>query len=100
MLKEYKMQAILGVWGGILFFAFGTFLFSASRDIYSYFALVIMLGGYILFICGCFMYVKGKGQNGFLGLFGILGPIGLLILYILKDNSKILLKERSKRKND
>ncbi len=97
MLKEYKTQTVLGIWGGGLFFAFGVFLSSASDCFYRYFGLVMILGGYILFICGCFMYVKGKGHSWYLGLFGIFGPMGLLILYILKDNSKIILKSRLKR---
>ncbi len=99
MLKEYKTQAILGIWGGVIFFSFGFFLFWASRSIYNIFGLTIMLGGYVLFVCGCFMYVKGKGRSWYMGLFGALGPVGLLLLYVLKDYSKIVLKKRSKRKD-
>lgn len=93
MLKEYRMQTILGIWSGIVFFAFGYLVFSLSQVLYRCFGVTMMLGGYVLFICGCFMYVKGKGHSWYLGLFGFLGPIGLLILYVLKDRSKIVLKK-------
>ncbi|MFH1690969.1 MAG: hypothetical protein ABIC68_00145 [Candidatus Omnitrophota bacterium] len=97
MLREYRFQTIVGIWGGVLFFSFGSFLFWASTSIYNYFGLAIMLGGYVLFVCGCFMYVKGKGHSWYMGLFGILGPVGLLVLYVLKDYSKMILKKRLKR---
>lgn len=99
MLKEYRIQTVLGVWGGSLFFTFGAFLYSAADRVYSYFGLLMMLGGYVLFICGCFMYVKGKGHSWYFGLFGFFGPLGLLVLYVLKDNSKIILKRRLKKRD-
>jgi hypothetical protein len=64
---------------------------------YGYFGRMIMTGGYILFVCGCFMYSKGKGQSWYFGILGILGPLGLLILYVLRDKSKMVLKKRGKQ---
>jgi peptidoglycan/LPS O-acetylase OafA/YrhL len=96
MLSEYKTQAILGIWGGAAFFGLGYFLISMSQAVYRFFALPIAFGGFILFVCGCVMYSKGKGHSGFWGMLGILGPLGLLILYCLKDRSKIILKKRQK----
>ncbi len=97
MLKEYKMQAILGVWGGVLLFFVGYAITSFPEALYAYFGQAIMLGASILFVCGCFMYSKGKGRSWYFGLFGFLGPLGLLVLYCLKDRSKLILKKREKK---
>ena len=96
ILKEYKAQAILGVWGGIFFSVFGYFILSMPQTVYLYFGRMMMVGGYILLICGSFMYAKGKGYNWYVGLLGVLGILGLLILYCLKDRSTFILKKRQK----
>jgi len=96
MLKEYKMQSILGIWGGAIFFMMGYYFTYSPQLLYSSFGRLIMSAGYALFICGCFMYSKGKGRSFWWGILGLLGPLGLLILYILKDRSKIILKKRQK----
>jgi hypothetical protein len=69
---------------------------SAPQQSYIFFGRTIMLGGYVLFICGCFMYARGKGRNWYWGIFSVLGPVGLLFLYCLKDNSKMVSKKRQK----
>lgn len=96
MLKEYRSQTIIGIWGGTCFFALGYFLTNAPQPVYVNFGRLIMSGGYALFISGNYMYAKGKGQSGYWGILGIFGPIGLLILYCLKDRSKFILKKRQK----
>ncbi len=96
MLKEYKLQSIIGIWGGLLFFGFGYLLTLSGGQGNVVFGKLIIAGGYALFILGCFMYVKGKGQNSYLGILGVFGPVGLLLLYCLKDRSKLVLKERKK----
>lgn len=99
MLNEYRMQSILGVWGGIFCFFIGFVIASSSTPsgtANAIFGFAIMAGSYVLFVSGCFMYAKGKGHAWPLGLFGLLGPLGLLILYVLKDRSKIVLMERAK----
>jgi hypothetical protein len=96
MLKEYRLQSILGIWGGFFFLFLGFFLASLPRAVYMHFGYVIMAGGACLFICGCFMYAKGKGRSFAWGFLGLLGLPGLVILYVLKDRSKIILKRRQK----
>lgn len=96
MLKEYRLQSIMGIWGGVFFLALGFFLASLPRVVYVCFGRVIMSGGACLFVCGCFMYAKGKGRSFAWGILGLLGPLGLGILYVLKDRSKIILKKRQK----
>jgi len=96
MLKEYKVQSITGIWGGALFFALGYYFSGSSQMLYTSFGRIIMSAGYALFICGCFMYSKGKGRSFWWGILGVLGPLGLLVLYVLKDRSKIILKNRQK----
>ncbi|HAJ56194.1 MAG TPA: hypothetical protein DCL35_00300 [Candidatus Omnitrophica bacterium] len=96
MLKEYRFQSVLGVWGGICFFAMGYVFASSPNAVYANFGKLIMSGAYALFISGCFMYAKGKGQSGYWGILGVFGPPGLLLLYCLKDRSKMILKKRQK----
>jgi len=95
MLKEYKLQAILGIWGGIFFVLFG-YLISPSESSYRYFGHALMVGGYVLLVCGAVMYARGKGYRWVVGLCGICGPLGLLILYALRDRSAHVLKKRQK----
>lgn len=99
MLKEYKVQSILGIWGGAIAFGIGylmTSVPSAYQVMQAFLAIAIMLGSYVLFVSGCVMYAKGKGYGGVFGFLGCLGPLGLMILYVLKDKSKIVLKQREK----
>ncbi len=93
MLKEYKVQAALGIWGGALFALFGYLLLSMPQAIYFYFGRLMIFGGYILLVCGSFMYAKGKGYSWYVGLLGVLPALGLLILYCLRDRSRMVLKK-------
>lgn len=94
MLKEYKVQAVLGVWGGFSFFALG-FLINLSRGTgHLFFGRLIMTGSFLLFVCGCFMYARGKGRSWYWGILGFLGPAGLLFLYCLADRSRMVLKKK------
>ena len=94
MLKEYRTQVIIGIWGGFLFFLVGLLVASMPQAVYHAFGSLVMLGGYVLFVSGCFMYALGKGQSPYWGILGILGPAGLLVLYCLKDRSNIILVRR------
>lgn len=96
MLKEYKMQAILGIWCGIIFFCIGYVVATKISVGYLFFGRTVMAGGYILSVCGSFMYAKGKGQSWLMGLWGLLGPLGLVVLYVLRDKSNMILKKRHK----
>ena len=99
MLKEYKTQTIMGVWGGVSFSVFGYFMMTLPQASYSSFGRLMMIGGYILLVCGAFMYARGKGYGWGTGLCGFLGPLGLLILYVLRDRSRIVLKKRQKEES-
>jgi len=94
MLKEYKLQAILGIWGGFLLFALGFLVTGKDSSGYLFFGKAIMLCSYALFICGCFMYARGKGRSWYWGILGVLGPLGLLVLYCLMDRARFILKKR------
>ena len=96
MLKDYKNQALVGIWGGIFFSGFGYLLTSASSVLYVNFGYLILTGGYVLFVLGCFMYSRGKGYSWIVGMLGFLGPVGLLLLYCLKDHSKRILAKQAK----
>ena len=96
MLKDYRVQAVVSVWGGMFLFCFGFLVTSMHEAFYAYFGYLIMAGSYLLFVCGCVMYAKGRGHAWFLGILGILGPLGLLFLYCLKDKSKKILAQREK----
>lgn len=96
MLKDYRVQTIVGIWGGILFFGVGYLVSGMPQPLYASSGTLIMAGAYLLFVSGCFMYAKGKGQPLGLGFFGILGPLGLLLLYLFKDKSKMFLKKKQK----
>ncbi|MDD5018846.1 MAG: hypothetical protein PHH75_01560 [Candidatus Omnitrophica bacterium] len=95
MLKEYKAQALMSVWGGFLFGALG-YVVTYLGSPHGYFGYVMMTGGYVLLACGGYMYARGKGYGWVMGLLGILGPVGLLILYVLRDKSALILRKRRK----
>jgi hypothetical protein len=99
MLKEYRFQALAGIWGGILFFAIGDLVASMPLAAYLYFSHLIKAGSYVLFVAGCFMYAKGKGHSWYWGALGVLGPLGLLLLYCLKDRSKMVLLKKKKEES-
>ena len=52
--------------------------------------LVILLTGTTLLILGLAWYAKAKGYSGWLGLFGLLSIIGLVVLACLPDKRKIV----------
>ncbi len=95
MLKEYRTQTIIGVWGGFFFGCLGYLVASLGAS-YLYFGYMMIAGGYILLACGGYMYARGKGYGWVVGLIGVLGPAGLLILYVLRDRSALVLRRRRK----
>jgi hypothetical protein len=96
MLKEYRLQSILGIWGGLLLFALGFIVTGKHEAGYIFFGNAIMSASFALFICGCFMYARGKGRSWYWGILGLIGPLGLVALYCLMDKSKFILKKRQK----
>lgn len=96
MLKEYKAQTMIGVWGGFLFGCLGYVVSRLGFSYYVYFGYTMMAGGYVLLACGGYMYGRGKGYGWLVNLLGLLGLFGLLILYVLRDKSALILKKRRK----
>ena len=95
MLKEYRAQTIIGVWGGFLFGCLG-YIVSRQGASYLYFGYTMVAGGYVLMACGGYMYGRGKGHGWLVSSLGILGPLGLLVLYVLRDKSALVLRKRRK----
>lgn len=93
MLKEYRLEALSSIWGGLLLSFFG-YLLSGPASPYQYFGSLILGGGYLLTLCGSFLYARGKGYSWWVGGWGVLGPAGLLVLYVLRDKSSSILKKR------
>ncbi len=95
MLREYKFQTSVCVWGGVFFGFFG-FLIATHGASYEVFGQLLMVGGYLLTSCGCFLYARGKGYGWVVGLAGILGPAGVAFIYLLRDRSAMMLKKMKK----
>lgn len=51
------------------------------------------LVGMLVFVYGCVLYVKAKGQHPAFGLLGFLSLLGLIVLFLLPDRFK---KSKSK----
>ncbi len=81
MLAEYKTRTNLGVGLGILVQAIGGSTGGAL-------GLLIVLGGGVLFIWGCWSYAQGKGYHGAWGLLGLLSLLGLVVLVCFPDRHK------------
>jgi hypothetical protein len=50
--------------------------------------LLLIIGGWPVFIWGCLNYAEGKGHSKWVGLVGLAGCIGLVVLAILPDLRK------------
>jgi len=98
MLKEYKLQTQLCAWGGLAFLGFAYFMGGLDDSGWVFFSRLLYIGGYLLTGCGTYMYGRGKGCGPAIGLVGALGPLGLLIVYVLKDRAGLVLKKREKEK--
>ncbi|MFA5038782.1 MAG: hypothetical protein WC732_03790 [Candidatus Omnitrophota bacterium] len=93
MLKEYKTQTIICVWGGFLFCGLG-YLAAHPDSPHPYFGYALFAGGYLMNVCGAYMYARGKGYSALAGLLGVFWAPGLLVLYVLRDRSGAILKKR------
>ena len=84
MLKEKKRNANIGVGVGFLFQIVCKALWQGAGIGVPLIGLI----GTCLIIWGCFNYAEGKGYTKWLGLFGLLSIIGLVILACLPDKRK------------
>ena len=96
MLKEYQTKANIGIGVGLILnvacrIGGATALDGATGTPRLILAGALLLGtlaGTALFVWGCFMYMIGKGQSGWYGLFGLLSIIGLIVLVCFPDKYK------------
>ncbi len=93
MLKDYKTQAGMGIWGGLFFFLLG-YMLAVPETPYYQFGVAMLIGSGALFAIGCLMYARGKGYSWFVGALGLLGPLGLAVLYVLRDRSGEILRKK------
>jgi hypothetical protein len=87
MLPEKKTKTNIGVGAGILIQCARFFLVDQGY-ISSTAGLILTIVGVVLFTWGCMNYAEGKGHSKWLGLFGLLSCIGLLVLIFLPDRNK------------
>lgn len=96
VLREYKTETVFCFWGSMLFFVLGFFLANSSSH-YLFYGYCLIAGGYVLSACACFTYAKGKGYGLVVSALGLLGPLGLLAIYVLRDRSGEVLKKRRRQ---
>lgn len=88
MLAEYKQKTNVGIGGGLLMQIGGNVLMGSGTGLASVMGLLLMLGGWGVFIWGTISYAKGKGHHGAWGLLGIASLLGLICLMLLPDRHK------------
>ncbi len=98
MLKEYRLQTRLCAWGGLAFLGLAYFMGGLEDDGWVFFSRLLYLGGYVLTGCGAYMYGRGKGYEGLVAALGVLGPLGLFLVYLLRDRSGLVLKRRARER--
>ena len=98
MLKEYRLQTRLCAWGGLAFLGLAYFMGGLEDDGWVLFSRFLYLGGYALTGCGAFMYGLGKGYRRGAAAAGVLGPVGLFLVYLLRDKSGLVLKKRARER--
>jgi len=98
MLKEYRLQTRLCAWGGLSFLGLAYFVGGLEDEGWVFFSRLLYLGGYVLTGCGAYMYGRGKGFGRGVAALAALGPLGLFFVYLLKDRSALVLKERARER--
>ena len=87
MLAEYKKRTNIGVGLGIISQFVGRILIS-SEGPGALLGVLLVLGGAVSFVWGCWSYAVGKGYHGAWGFLGLLSIIGLIILACFPDKHK------------
>jgi len=85
-------------WGGLAFLGLAYYIGRFPDSGWIFFSQVLYLGGFALTGCGVYMYGRGKGYGPSIGCLGLLGPLGLLVVFILRDHSGLVLKRRAKER--
>lgn len=99
MLAYYEKKSRLPLWVGFLGAVVGRIMMMATagtNQLLSILGTIIMFVCIILFIWGCSLYAKAKGQHPLLGLLGLFSIIGILVLAMLPDMFPNLLNEGKK----
>ncbi|MGE5280199.1 MAG: hypothetical protein ACM3L6_05615 [Deltaproteobacteria bacterium] len=94
------MQTRLCAWGGIVFLGLAYFMGGLEDAGWAFFGRLLYAGGYVLTGCGTYMYSRGKGYRAAVGLLGLLGPAGLAVVYVLRDRSGLVLKQRARERRN
>lgn len=87
MVSEYKRRTNIGLGLGMLLQVIGGALYLPAIDgsVSQLLGGLLALGGLGLFIWGCANFAQSKGQPAWLGILGLLTPVGLVILIMLPD---------------
>ena len=73
---------------GIISFESGKGQFHATWRSIGAVGALLLYGGVVVWVRGCGKYAFSKGYTHWLGLFGLLGPLGLGILAVLRNNTR------------
>jgi hypothetical protein len=84
VLSTCTRNAWIGISAGLFLTVFGLRL-GGIVDRTGILSILFMLGGVGLYIWGCYYLVKRKGYRGAFALWGLLAPIGLLMLLLLPN---------------
>jgi hypothetical protein len=90
MIAEYKSKANKVLIIGFLVWFIGNVFKHplTSGGQYTTLGVLAWWAGVVVFVYGCSLYAKAKGQHWAWGLLGVLSLIGLIILYFLPDKNK------------
>lgn len=85
-----KMQANLGIGGGVLSYAGFIGLATTRTALGQTVGPCLLVAALILFVWGLCCYAEYKGYSALLGLLGLIGLIGLIVLAVLPHKNKEL----------
>ena len=88
MLAEYKQKTNVGLGVGLLMQIGGNVLMGSGTALAPVIGLLLLLGGWGVFIWGTISYATGKGHHGAWGLLGLASLLGLIVLMLLPDRHK------------
>ncbi len=83
-INKNTKNAFVGILLGIALHLIAFFI-NTSIGINEALSAILVISGYSLLIWGCWLYIKEKGYNGAWAVLGLLGIIGIIILFFFKD---------------